>query len=117
MVVGRVHGRDEAARAASPHDALERMLTWLLSDDDATAVWYLREDWPTALTLVGRPARGVVGETRRQAHLFRLEPGAVLYGSITARCGAELGLPEIEWLPVGAGMPCECCLVLNGTGD
>jgi hypothetical protein len=113
MVVGRVNGREEAARAATPAEALARMLTWLRYDEDASAVWYLREDWPGTITVVGRPAPGLVGETRRSAHLFPLSPGMVLYGSMVARCGAELPLPDIEWLNLGAGMPCECCLALS----
>jgi hypothetical protein len=113
MVVGHVNGQEEAARAATPAEALDRMLDWLHADDDAAAVWYLREDWPSSLTLIGRAARGVVGETRRSAHLFSLEPGTVLYGSVTACCGTELGLPEIEWLSLGAGMPCEYCLAMS----
>jgi hypothetical protein len=36
-----------------------------------------------------------------------------LYGSIVAHCGTELHLPDIEWLNLGAGMPCECCLALS----
>jgi hypothetical protein len=115
MVVGRVNGREEAATAASPAEALARMLDWLRCDDDAAAVWYLREDWPSTVTVIGRPAPGLVGETRRSAHLFQLTPGTVLYGTVTARCGAELCLFDIEWLNLGAGMPCECCLALSGT--
>ncbi|KAA9152498.1 hypothetical protein FPZ12_036775 [Amycolatopsis acidicola] len=72
----------------------------------------MREDWPEPVTVVGRPVRGLVGESRRSAHLFTLEPGTVLYGSLTARCGTELTLPQVEWLQPGAGMPCECCLAL-----
>lgn len=113
MVVGRVNGHEEAAGVATPADALAHMLDWLRTDADASAVWFLREDWPSSVTLIGRPAPGIVGETRRCAHLFRVRPGAVLYGSITARCGTELLLTEIEWLRLGAGMPCECCLVLD----
>lgn len=111
MVVGRVNGHEEAARVASPDDALAHMLEWSREDENAAAVWYLREDWPTPVTLIGRPVPGAVGETRRCAHLFHVRPGAVLWGSITARCGTELLLTEIEWLRLGAGMPCECCLV------
>ncbi|NKQ55345.1 hypothetical protein HFP15_20885 [Amycolatopsis sp. K13G38] len=115
MVVGRVREQERAARAETPAEALDAMLAWLDEDDDAAAVWYLREDWPAPVTLVGRPAPGLIGEVRRTAHLFPLEPGAVLYGSVTARCGAELYLQEIEWLSVGQGMPCECCLALSDT--
>lgn len=113
MVVGRVHGHEEAANVAGPAEALAHMLSWLRADEDASAVWYLREDWPSPVTLIGRPALGVVGETRRCAHLFELRPGAVLFGSVRARCGTELQLTDIEWLRLGAGMPCECCLVIG----
>ena len=113
MVVGRVNGREEAARAKGPAEALRRMLEWLREDEEAAAVWYLREDWPAPITLVGRPRAGLVGETRRNAHLFRIEPGAVQFGALVSRCGAELHLPEIEWLIPGAGMPCVCCLALT----
>lgn len=111
MVVGRVDGREEAAWAASPAEALTTMLDWLRRDEDASAVWYLREDWPGTVTAIGRPAPGVVGETRRCAHLFPLSPGMVMYGSLIARCGTEFCLTDIEWLGLGCGMPCECCLV------
>lgn len=114
MVVGKVNGRDEAARAASPAEALSRMLEWLAADRDASAVWYLREDWPEPFTVIGRAVRGRAPESRRCAHLFPLEPGAVLRGAMTARCGARLTLPEIEWLAPGAGMPCEYCLAKAG---
>ncbi|GLY68691.1 hypothetical protein [Amycolatopsis taiwanensis] len=113
MVVGRVNGREEAVRAATPAEALARMLDWLRRDEDASAVWYLREDWPGTVTVIGRPAPGVVGETRRCAHLFPLSPGMVLYGSMVSHCGAELFLTDIEWLGLGSGMPCECCLALS----
>jgi hypothetical protein len=112
MVVGRVNGCEEATRAATPAEALARMLDWLRHDEDASAVWYLREDWPGTVTVVGRPTPGLVGETRRSAHLFPLSPGMVLYASLIAHCGVEFPLPDIEWLSLGVGMPCECCLAL-----
>ncbi|WP_020669610.1 hypothetical protein [Amycolatopsis nigrescens] len=115
MVVGRINGRHEAAGVATPADALDRMLRWLECDDDASAVWYLREDWPDPITIIGRLAPGSCGETRRAAHLFSMEPGAVHCGSLEARCGTELFMPEIEWLNVGTGMPCERCLALSNT--
>ncbi|WP_431922882.1 hypothetical protein [Amycolatopsis tucumanensis] len=114
VVVGKVNGRDEAVRVGSPAEALSRMLGWLAADADASAVWYLREDWPGPVTVIGRPAPGTAGESRRCAHLFPLEPGTVLRGALAAGCGARLRLPEIEWLPIGAGMPCEHCLATAG---
>lgn len=113
VIVGSVNGRETTARAATPAQALEEMLGWLRLDENASAVWYLREDWPGTLMVVGRPAPGLVGETRRCAHLFPLRPGMLLYGSIVAHCGTKLHLPDIEWLNIGAGMPCECCLALS----
>jgi hypothetical protein len=113
VVVGHVNGREETARVGTPAEALARMLEWLRYDDDAAAVWYLREDWPGSVTVIGRPAAGVVGETRRSAHLFSINPGTVQYGSVTAACGTELCLLDIEWLSLGVGMPCECCLALS----
>ncbi|TNC22943.1 hypothetical protein FG385_23540 [Amycolatopsis alkalitolerans] len=111
MVVGRIDGHEKAVGVATPAEALAQMLDWLRTDANAAFVWYLREDWPEPVTLIGRPASGVVGETRRSAHLFHVRPGVALHGSITARCGTELSLTDIEWLRLGAGMPCECCLV------
>lgn len=110
MVVGRVNGREVAAAVPTPADAMRRMLDWLTLDDDASAVWYLREDWPEPITVIARMASGVAGETRRTAHLFQLDPGEVHCGSMTARCGTELCPSEVDWLRLGAGMPCERCL-------
>ncbi|NIH86658.1 hypothetical protein [Amycolatopsis granulosa] len=116
MVVGKVNGRDTAVRAETPAEALSRMLDWLAEDADAAAVWYLREDWPGPVTVIGRPAPGTERESRRCAHLFPLEPGMVLHGAITARCGTRLALPGIEWLALGSGMPCERCLAKAAAG-
>jgi hypothetical protein len=110
VVVGDVGGREELGQVGTPAEALELMLRWLRVDEDARAVWYLREDWPEGVTVIGRPAPGHVGETRRATHLFRIEPGAVQCGALVAHCGTELTLPQIEWVRLGAGMPCETCL-------
>ncbi|WP_344429460.1 hypothetical protein [Amycolatopsis minnesotensis] len=114
MVVGRVNGHEVAAGVPTPAAAMRRMLDWLTLDDDASAVWYLREDWPEPVTVIARMAHGAVGETRRTAHLFQLQPGDVQCGPMSARCGAELCPSEVEWLRLGAGMPCEQCLAAAG---
>ncbi|QWF81280.1 hypothetical protein [Amycolatopsis sp. CA-230715] len=110
MVVGLVNGHEVAAAVPSPAAAVRRLLDWLTLDDDASAVWYLREDWPEPVTVVARMVSGAVGETRRTAHLFQLLPGDVQCGPMIARCGTELCPSEVEWLRLGAGMPCEQCL-------
>ncbi|MTD56005.1 hypothetical protein GKO32_18770 [Amycolatopsis sp. RM579] len=111
MVVGQVNGREQAVGVANPADALAHMLEWFGLDRDAVAFWYLRADWPSPVTLIGRPVAGLVGETRRCVHLFPARPGTALFDTVTACCGTELSLTEIEWVRLGAGMPCEPCLV------
>ncbi|WP_246257732.1 hypothetical protein [Amycolatopsis anabasis] len=117
IVVGRINEREEVTSVASPAEALELMMRWLDQDEEARAVWYLRDDWPEAITVIGRPAAGAVGETQRSTHLFPIEPGVVHCGSLVAGCGTELPLPRIEWLRLGAGMPCERCLATTNTPD
>jgi hypothetical protein len=69
----------------------------------------------SSVLAVGRLSAGLVGENRRSAHLFDLRRESRELDSLAARCGAELPVSEIEWLSVGAGMPCEHCLGLSGT--
>jgi hypothetical protein len=69
----------------------------------------------SSVLAVGRLAAGLVGESRRTAHLFDLEQESGELRALVARCGAELQVNEIEWLALGAGMPCERCLRLDGT--
>jgi hypothetical protein len=69
----------------------------------------------SSVLAVGRVSAGLVGESRRSAHLFDLRQESKDLRSLVARCGAELPVSEIEWLSLGAGMPCEHCLGLSRT--
>lgn len=64
----------------------------------------------TATLAIGRLTAGLIGESRRSAHFFDLDEGTGDSGFMRARCGSELPLPDIEWLKLGMGMPCERCL-------
>lgn len=64
----------------------------------------------TAVLAVGRITAGLTVESRSSAHLFDLDDDAGTDGFVLARCGSELPLPDIEWLKLGMGMPCERCL-------
>jgi len=69
----------------------------------------------SSVLAVGRLTAGLIGESRRSAHLFDLARESRELTSLVARCGVELPVNEIEWLSLGAGMPCERCLGLSGT--
>lgn len=59
--------------------------------------------------VVARPLPGVVGETRRVAHLFP-EVDQVT-GNLTALCEARFYWADLEVLDGVSGMPCEECLM------
>ncbi|GAB3579694.1 hypothetical protein GCM10027445_48740 [Amycolatopsis endophytica] len=60
--------------------------------------------------VLARPRAGVVGETRRVAHVFPLP--ADRPGVLVAYCGFEGRPGELDVLDGPAGMPCERCLVV-----
>ncbi|MGH4011792.1 MAG: hypothetical protein ACRDTH_27130 [Pseudonocardiaceae bacterium] len=57
---------------------------------------------------------GVAGETARIVHVVPL-PTDGQAGTVSALCGARLGLPTIETVTPGQGMPCRLCLVKHIT--
>lgn len=59
--------------------------------------------------VLGRPRSGLVGETRRVAHVFPLP--AERPGLLIAYCGFEGRPGELDLLDRPVGMPCEPCLV------
>jgi hypothetical protein len=73
------------------------------------------QDLSRTVLAVGRLSVGLIGESRRSAHLFDLDVDSKRLTSLTSRCGNELPVSDIEWLSLGAGMPCERCLGLGST--
>ncbi|WP_338023716.1 hypothetical protein [Amycolatopsis vastitatis] len=67
----------------------------------------------TVHLVIARPRRGVVGETRRLAHLFEIRAEHVVPESLTALCGIEFTQGQLELLDGLSGMPCESCLRLS----
>ena len=110
LVSGTVHGQSVVTAVASPAEVLDGILRWCDEDPDATGYWRLRSDYSDPVTIIARLKLGLVRETRRMAHLFRLLPGVPQGDKLTARCGDTLPIAGMEWLSVGAGMPCESCL-------
>jgi hypothetical protein len=110
MVSGTVHGRSVGIAVASPAEVLDEMSRWAGEDPDATGNWQLRSDYSSAVTAVARFKPGLVGETRRVAHLFYLLPGVPQGFVLTAHCGEALTITDVQWLPFGGGLPCEDCL-------
>jgi hypothetical protein len=69
----------------------------------------------TVRVVIARPRPGVVGETRRVAHLFEIPAGQDVPETLTALCGDEFGHGQLEMLERPSGMPCESCLRLSPT--
>ena len=112
LVSGTVRGQSVVKAVRSPAEVLDEIVRWFDEDPHATGSWRLRHDYSEPVTIVARFRSGLVRETRRIAHLFRLMPGVPLGGTLTAQCGETLAIADTEWLAVGAGMPCESCLGL-----
>jgi hypothetical protein len=67
--------------------------------------------------MMGRPRQGTVGERARSVHVFKVakvrQPGWLV-----ALCGSRFHRPDVEFLGVVTGMPCEICLSRNpGSGE
>jgi hypothetical protein len=75
------------------------------------------QDLSSSVLAVGRLPAGLAGESRRSAHLFDIDADTTLRTSLIARCGSEFPVSDIEWLALGAGMPCERCLGLGAPHD
>lgn len=69
----------------------------------------------TMRVVIARPRPGVVGETRRVAHLFEIPAGQDVPETLAALCGDEFGHGQLELLNRLSGMPCEPCLRLSPT--
>jgi hypothetical protein len=112
LVSGTVHGRSVTVAVSAPDDVLGLIINWCAEDPRATGEWRLNSDYSEPVTTIARLRRGLVREVHRVAHLFRLLPGARQGFVLTAGCGETMPITDAEWLPIGAGMPCERCLSL-----
>jgi hypothetical protein len=110
VVAGTVLGEARTARVAGPATALATVVSWCERDPEASGAWYLDERCPVPVTVPVRLRPGVAPESHRAAHLVVFAPGARQYDAVSALCGAELRLVDVQWLPLGSGMPCERCL-------
>ena len=70
---------------------------------------------PSGALMVGRLARGILGETRRVVHVFGMDTVEAGGELVRTRCGETLSRTDVEWLTPGTGMPCERCLGLAGS--
>lgn len=68
-------------------------------------------DYSDRAVLLGRIKSGRALESRRVAHVFELSPELLHATTLTAGCGADLLVDDLQWLPRLAGMPCEECVV------
>lgn len=113
IVSGTVCGQAVAKAVGSPADVLDEVIRWCDRDPGATGNWQVSSDYSGPVTVIARLKAGLIRETRRIVHLFRLLPGVPLGHTLTARCGETLPIADTEWLAVGRGMPCESCLGLT----
>jgi hypothetical protein len=113
VVCGTLHGRKTTITVAGPAEVIAEIGRWAAEDPDATGVWGIPTDYSEPVTLLARGKPGQVRESARVAHALPLSPGVPLGMALTARCGERYAITELEWLPLGAGMPCENCLRLT----
>lgn len=93
---------------ATAFDALLELLRH--TPEDAQGAWGVAAEWPEPISLVVRYRPGVVGETRRVAHVVPMRPGDWHGYTLTAWCRTALDVPELEFLAPGQGMPCVECI-------
>ncbi|SDP96425.1 hypothetical protein SAMN04487905_12029 [Actinopolyspora xinjiangensis] len=107
-------GEGEAARqltVSDPETAFDTLVRILAESlPDVSGAWGLSAEWPEPISLVVRYRRGVVGETRRAAHIVVMRPGDWHGDTLSAWCGATIAITDLEFLTPGEGMPCIPCL-------
>lgn len=107
-------GEGGAARqlAAGDPESAFRVLVQLLAESphDVCGAWGLAATWPEPISLVIRYRPGLVGETRRVAHIVPMRPGEWHGYNLTTWCGGAVAVPDLEVLTPGDGMPCVGCV-------
>jgi hypothetical protein len=86
------------------------------TSNDAIDTRPQRADYSDQVILLGRVKVGRARESRRVAHVFLLGSEAAPDSTLTARCGEQLPVGDMDWLPGMVGMPCEPC-VLHAMAD
>lgn len=71
----------------------------------------MTRDYSDQVVVLARLKPGRALESRRVAHVFELASEVQPDTAVTARCGAELIVGDLQWLPGLAGMPCERCVL------
>lgn len=103
--------KQQQLAVSDPETAFGALLELLReTPEDAHGGWGVAADWPEPISLVVRYRPGVVGETRRVAHVVPMRPGEWHGYTLTAWCGTALDVPELEFLTPGQGMPCVECI-------
>ncbi|HEY3611630.1 MAG TPA: hypothetical protein VGL06_29310 [Pseudonocardiaceae bacterium] len=116
-VAGTVHGRAVEVLVADLAEVLAHIGGWTEQDPGAVGCWGLRADYSGSLTLLLRRRAGAIAERLRTVHLVRLAPGEPHGATLAALCGERLTVLGVDVLPVGAGMPCDGCLVGSLVAD
>lgn len=68
-------------------------------------------DYSEGAILLGRLKSGTAPESRRVIHTFLMAPDLLHNPLVAARCGVQLPVCDMQWLPRFAGMPCERCIM------
>ena len=111
LVSGNLLGHSVCLPAASLDEIVDRIDQWTRMDENSTGHWRLHEDYSEPVTIIVRLRRGLCRGTHRLAHVVRLWPGQRQGIQLSAACGEKMTIVEAESLAMGAGMPCEDCLV------
>lgn len=111
LVIDEESAETQQSSAGDPFTALSQLVEALRSATmPCRGVWALHPDWPEAIALPIRYRHGVVGESRRVEHRVSLQPGQWHGETVTAGCGAELALSNLEVVEQFATAPCPRCV-------
>jgi hypothetical protein len=72
-----------------------------------------QDDYSDPVILLGRLKPGTARESQRVVHTFLLVRDLLHDAVVTARCGAQLLVGDLQWLPGLTGMPCERCVMIR----
>jgi hypothetical protein len=68
-------------------------------------------DYSNQAVILGRLKPGRARESHRVVHVFPLATEGTHATTLTARCGEQLLVADVQWLPRLIGMPCDHCLL------